>query len=154
MVQNSNQFAPTFEKGQLVNDRAESTITCRFNPDSTAAASMVPGVAVKLVNLAGQTLPVVDVAAATEEIFGFLPYNLKTNTFVAGDIMAIASFGQEMWMEASAAINGGASVEIVAAGSTVITSAGTNAIVGINMLPVADGDLARVLIQTPKINQV
>jgi hypothetical protein len=152
MVQNINQFAPTNEKGQLVNDKAASTITCIIDPDSVATIGA--GTAVKLVDEAGYGLPVVEKAAATDVIFGFVPYNIKKNTFVADDIVAIASFGQEMWMEAGEIIAGGAVVEIVEVGDTVITSAGINKIVGINLTNVASGGLARILIQTPKINQL
>jgi len=152
MTQNINTFAPNYEKGQLVNDAMASTVPCQIDPASTS--TIAAGTAVKIIDKAGASLPVVEKAAATDEVFGFVRYNAKANNYKAGGIVDVASFGQEMYMEASAAVNGGALVEIVAADDTVITSSGTNKIVGINLLKVASGELARVLIQAPKVNQV
>tara|TARA_R110002126_G_scaffold34891_11_gene107641 strand:- start:497 stop:958 length:462 start_codon:yes stop_codon:yes gene_type:complete len=153
MTQNINSFSPNREKGQLVNDIAASTITCKISSTSTEVFG--PATAVKIINVAGATLPVVEKAAATDSIFGFISYNYKSNTPVAGDLVEISSFGQEMVMEAGGAIAGGGLVEIVAATDKVAGSAGTNKVVGINMIRVgADGELTRVLIQTPKVNQL
>jgi hypothetical protein len=153
MTQNINSFSPNREKGQLVNDTAVSTITCKISSTSTEVFG--PATAVKIVNVADATLPVVEKAAATDSIFGFISYNYKSNVPVAGDLVEISSFGQEMFMEASGAIAGGGLVEIVAATDKVAGSAGTNKVVGINMIRVgADGELTRVLIQTPKVNQL
>ncbi len=55
-------------------------------------------------------------------------------------------------MEAGAAISAGSNVEIVASVDKVITSAGTNTVIGIAMnKAIADGDLIEVKIKTPNL---
>ena len=83
-----------------------------------------------------------------DDIFGFLPYEVRKNSYVAGDFIRVASFFGVMKMEASAAIVRGADLEILPAGNKVSTKAGGTSIGRALDIAAADGDLIRVLIKT------
>lgn len=144
MVQNSNQFDITAEKGMLTGDPNWATLNCQVSTNE--AATLVPGQSVLIEDAAGGQIPVVKAAATTNAIFGFITYNVRTSEYVALDQVKIAKKGDIMIMEAGAAIARGADLEVVITGNKVQTQA-TGTTIGTALdKAAADGDLIRVLI--------
>lgn len=146
MTQLSNQFGITPEKGMvaLSNGGVEASFHCQVATNE--ATALVPGQAVKLVDVAGKTLRVTAVTATTDAVFGFVTKSVKTDTFAADDFLQISTNGSVILMEASAAIARGAAVEVVLAGQKVATKT-TGTTVGVALdKAAADGDLIRVAI--------
>lgn len=136
----------------------------RFNPgvlsaflSSTSAGGLVPGQAVKRYNPGtapgvGVTPQVVEAAADTDDIFGFIVYNIKNPTFAAGGLLEIATMrGTVMYMTANGAISGGAALDIVVGTpGTVQPHTGSNVIIGTALdQAAAAGQLIRVIIDLP-----
>lgn len=155
MTLNSNQFALQNVKGEIVKIGNQQTLPVVIA--STETATITAAEAVKIVNTAGPSIPVENLAAATDDIFGFVPFLSRQNEHVANDRLEIATMGSGviMIMEAGAAIARGASVEYQITDKKVITSAGTNNIVGHCLdVAAADGDLVRVILDVQRDNQV
>jgi hypothetical protein len=146
MTQILNQTRPTSEKGMLDLAVNWNLFDCRIDPDSVADFSNANGFAIKIVDVAGKSIMIDLATANTDDIFGFVPYEVKTNSYSAGDFIRIASKSAVMKMEASAAIARGASVEIVPTGNKVATQSTGNVIGRALDKAAADGDLIRVLI--------
>lgn len=146
MAQSLNQFNQTPEKGQADLLTQPNTIPCQVKSDESVA--LVPGQAVVLADVAGGA-PVVTLADAdTDEVFGFVYYDFKDNSFAAGDHVEIAGAGNVIWLEASAAIARGVRVQYVVTGQKVATAVNAKTVVGIALdKAAADGDLIRVLVQ-------
>lgn len=148
MTQDINQQSLTSEKGMLDLAPNDNLFSCRINPASVATLTNLNGAAFKLLDVAGQTL-VVDLVTAADDtkIFGFLPFEVKKNSYVAGDFIRLAATQCIMIMEASAAIARGDSVEVVPTGIKVATlNIGT--LVGVALDKAAsNGDLIRVAIK-------
>ena len=151
MVQNSNQFAITQQKGAVdLNGFGSNVINGEISKDE--AATLTAGEAVKIEDSANGVPKFLALDAATDETFGFITRNLKDSDFVANDRVEVAIEGTIVVMEAGAAIARGASIEVQLAGSKVITGAGVNPKVGIAYdKAAADGDLIRVLVKSPNI---
>lgn len=147
MTQLINQFAQTPEVGDC--EGLREVISAQVNVG--ASATIVPGQAVKLANVAKGGVPkVIPLAANTDATFGFMVRNLKDANAVDGDILEVAIGRTIMFMTAGAAIVPGAKVEVVYSTNKVITAAGTNPMVGFALdKATADGDIIRVLITTP-----
>lgn len=148
MTQNLNQTRPTSEKGMLDLAINWNLFDCRIDPASVADFSNANGFALKIVGVAGKSIMVDLATLADDDIFGFAPYEVKTNSYVAGDFIRAASFFSVMKMEASAAIARGADLEIVPTGNKVATNSGGTSIGRALDIATADGDLIRVLIKT------
>lgn len=147
-----NQAFPAPIKGQISQGSTVNKQTMQIYASSVATFGSAT--AVKLVDNANP-LAGVEKAAATDAIIGFLTYNVIDNTPIAGDLVQVAMNDTEMYMEAGAAIARGAKLEIVASGDKVITSAGTNKIVGIAMdKAAASGDIIKVRILSPLVGQL
>lgn len=148
MTQNVNQFGPTPEKGQLDGAINWNLLTVKIDDSSVANFTNASGFALKIIDKAGE-IPTVDLAtAATDDVYGFLPYEIKTNSYVAGDLVRVAYDNSIMIMEASAAIASGASVEIVPTGNKVATQSAGTTIGRALEKATADGDLIKISIST------
>lgn len=149
MAQQLNQFVQSVEKGMLdLTIGVRSVISCQI--DSSSAGSLVAGQAVKLVNVAGGIPNVVETNTASDDIFGFIVYNIKDQSYDAGEKVEIAFYRAAiMYMEASAAIVPQAKV-MISASQTVATATATNRIVGTALDKAsASGALIRVMIDLP-----
>lgn len=154
-MQNMNQFKQTPVVGSLdlATNSNPAVFTCRFKDVSeTAGTTMVPGEGAKLVDLGASDFispPIVDERATTDEIFGVKLYSTKENAAVDNDIVQIAGDGAVVFMNAGAAIVRGAKVELVdATPGNVITSAGTNKILGVCLDKATAADqVVRVLVK-------
>lgn len=149
MTQNVNQFAQTPEQGFLDLQTGQSNVL-NGGISLSEAGTLIAGQAVKMEDSAGGVPKFLKLAANTDKTFGFVVYNQKDTGFTAGMGASIAIDGSVMYMTAGAAIARGAKLEVVYTTDKVITSAGTNPVVGIALdKAAADTDLIRVLIQTP-----
>lgn len=142
MTQLINQFELGKEKGQLDLRQSNNTISCR------ADSVLVPGQAVKLVDVAGGIPNVTAITADTDVVFGFATKSTRRDAIAIGDVIEISCTSNVMYMEAGAAIAVGAKVMPVVSGSKVITAAGaTKSVVGVALdKAAADTDLIRVYI--------
>ena len=149
-----NLFAENYlMKGALAYTSVANAMTVRTNSGSSTDY-FTPGMAVKLIDSTSKEI-VVDEATGTDSVYGFVVYQAKNpNTVAKGEHVVIAKRDDIMVMEAGAAIVVGAKVEI-AANQKVITSAGTNTIVGLCLeKAAADEDLIKVEILSPLFSQV
>jgi len=149
MTQYPNQFTQTPEIGNIdLQTGASNVLTCQVA--STETVTLTAGMAVKLADVAGEIPKVLKCTADTDEVFGFVVRNLKDVGRDANEFLEIAIKGSVMYMKAGAAIARGARVEADVSENEVITSAGTNTIVGWALdKAAADGSIFRVYIETP-----
>ena len=147
--QNPNQFTQSTVQGQTdLTGFGGNVITCQV--DAAQGTALVAGQAVKGAVTGGGTPKVLAAAAANDPVFGFVVRNLKDASFPASSMVEIASFGTVVWMTAGGAIARFGSIEIVPGTIKVIANAGVNPVTGMALdKATADGDLIRVLIQTP-----
>lgn len=145
---NINQFAQTTVQGQIDLEFAGSVVSAQV--DAAQATALVAGQAVKLATTNGGTPKVIGLAANTDQSFGFVVRNLKDANFPALARCEVAMFGSVMYMTSGGAITRGASVEVVQSTNKVITSAGTNPVVGFAYDGATTTDqLIRVFLQAP-----
>ena len=144
MTQASNQFGMTVEKGMITGSPAWNTLNCVVA--AAESGTLVAGQTVIIDDVAGAQIPVEAAAATGNAIFGVIAYNIKKNEYVAGDQIKIAKSGDIVYMEASAAIARGATVEAVITGAKVKTVDAGTAIGTALDKAAADGDLVRVLL--------
>lgn len=120
-VLNQNQFAQTSVLGSPDLAFNFNTKSVQINPESVSTKLQV-GQAVKLI--AGNVPTILtDMADSTDIPFGVIVYNLKKNTYAAGDVVEVACRGNVIYLESAAAISRGATVENVPTGPTVQTKA-------------------------------
>lgn len=148
MTQILNQTRPTSEKGMLDLGVNYNLFDCRIDPASVADFTNVNAAAFKIVDVAGKSIMVDLATLAADDIFGFVPYEVRKNSYAAGDFIRLASAQAVMKMEASALVARGADLEILPAGNKVLTNAGGTSIGRALDKAAADGDLIRVLIKT------
>ena len=137
--QNQNQFAQTPLLGQVdLIAGPNNIISAQINPASTATANQLQ---------AGSPMKIVDAAAITDVAIGAIVYNPRKNLYVAGDTIEIGCAGTVMYLETSAAIARGASVQAATATGLIATQASPNAALGqMYDKPAAANVLARVRI--------
>lgn len=148
-MQNQNAFKQTTEQGVLDLRFNSSIVSCEI--DSSSAGGLVPGQAVKMVDSLGGIPKVVECADDSDDVFGFISYNIKDSSFDAGmRVEVVYHRGGVMYMKASAAIARNGKVMIVVASKKVAPATSGNMIVGRAFDKAsADGDLIRVLIDLP-----
>lgn len=147
MTLNINQFSQSAVQGML--DEKFGGMVLSAQIDVSTGGALTPGTAVKVVDSAGGVPKVVECAADTDEVFGFICFDQLHPTFDAYDPceIAILNGGACMFMTASAAIARNAVVTIVVASDKVKTSTGGSRDCGRALdKPAADGDLVRVLL--------
>ena len=144
---NQNQFIQSIVKGQADLRMGQNVVSVQI--DASSAGGLIAGQAVKLIDSKGGVPKVVECSADTDEVLGFLLYDIKQSSFgkLAYAECAFAS-GNCLYMEASGPISRGAAVTIVVAGSKVTASTTGKKIVGYAFDKAADGDLIRVITKT------
>jgi len=151
MSLNQNQFVEIPIKGQIDLNFNNMLLSCIV--DSTAAADLVPGQAVVMVDSAGGVPKVKEIAANSDDIFGFVAYTQKDQSFPVGAKVEICFFrGAVMIMEALSAISRNAQLAVVISGNKVAEIDSGQTIIGRALdSAAADGDLIRVLIDLPGV---
>lgn len=130
----------------------------KFNPsvvsgqiDTTSAGGLIAGQPVKMVNSVGGVPKFVECAAASDDVYGFIVYDIKDQVFNVGSRVEVAAMRNDvMYMTASAAIARNAKVMIVLSGTQVATATTGNTIVGRAYdEATALGQLIRITIDLP-----
>lgn len=123
MPQLQNQFIQTTEQGVMDLRINPTVMSCVVD---SASAALIPGQAVKMVDSAGGAPKVTAVAADTDDIFGFVTFDIRHATYAPGEAVEIAfGAGSVMYMTSSAAVARNAQVMVLVAGSKVLTAAGS-----------------------------
>lgn len=144
--QNLNQITQGPIKGGLSAIPNPATISCQVT--TASGNTFYAATAVKLISGTANTI-LVEKAAATDQIFGFVVLTPRKPSHTAGGKVEVALAGSVMEMESGAAFNRGQMVEIVAATNKVIAWAGVNTACGVALdTATADAQLVRVLIRT------
>jgi hypothetical protein len=150
-VQNQNQFAQTVVLGKV--DQLYSYNTLSVEIDSTETGTLLAGQAVKMYDRAGGVPKVVACAANSDEVLGFINYNIKDASYVAGKRCEISMAGNVIYLISVGAIARGAQVQLdlsYAGGVKTITGSSGAKVVGWAMdKATGDGQLIRVHLRTP-----
>lgn len=135
---NLNEFKISPKAGDYYNAPSKATLQVA-NAGSTA---LVPGIVVKISTMVGEKIGVVG-AAVSDVPYGIVVRSLNKVSYAQYDQLGIARAGDIVWMESTAAIAAGDSVEFTTAGK-VLKSAGTNKIIGkaLTSVPSAGGLIA------------
>lgn len=144
-----NQFAQLPYLGTLDQRFNYNTVPCMV--DDSQSGSILAGQPVKIVDSADGSPKVVAIAAITDEVFGYVNFNVKNRHYSAGDAVEISQAGNVIWLNATAAIARGAQVcvSFVSVGA-VTPSTSTANIVGYAFdKAVSPGDLIRVKLSCP-----
>lgn len=153
MSQLLNQFNQAPVVGML--DLRFNAATVSGVIDTTSAGSLLPGQPVKMVNSLSGVPSFVECAADTDDIYGFINYNIKNVAFNAGDAVEVSAMRNNvMFMTANAAIARNAKVMIVVSLTTpsVATATTGKTIAGRAFdKAVAQGDIIRVTIDLPGV---
>lgn len=148
---NPNQFAQSAILGML--DQRFNPNTVAVQIDAAVTSTLYAGQAVKIVDSAGGVPKVTPCTANSDQVLGFLNYNIKNRAFVAGDAAEISMNMNVMFLRATGAIARGARVvlDITTTGGVAAASgSGGERIVGWAYdKAAAAGDLIRVFLQTP-----
>lgn len=152
--------APTLSPNQFAQSEYLGVIDMRFpynsvsvQIDASQATALYAGSAVKMVDSAGGVPKVVGCAADTDEVLGFINFDIKTVQFLAGAQAEISMGGNVMYLYSTGAIARGAKVVL-----TLTTNGGVGAATGSTAKRVvgwaydkaaAAGELIRVFLKTP-----
>lgn len=149
---NPNQFAQTPTVGMIDMRFDYDTISVQI--DASQATPLYAGMAVKIVDSSDGVPKVVGCAADSDNVFGFINFDIKSVAFNAGDRAEISQAGNVMYLYANGAISRGTQVTLdlsVGSGAVVQAtgSSGSN-IVGWAMdKAVSAGQLIRVRLVVP-----
>lgn len=145
-----NAFAQSAQLGMI--DLRFNVNTVAVQIDASQATALYAGSPVKMVDSAGGVPKVVGCAADADEVLGFINFDIKSQSFVAGQAAEISMSGNVMYLYATAAIARGVQVCLDLAGNGVkaVSGSGGEDIVGWAYDKAsAAGALIRVFIKTP-----
>jgi hypothetical protein len=151
---NPNQFAQTQYLGVIDLRFDGDTVSCQVA--STQATALYPGQAVMLVDSADGIPKVIAVTADTDEVFGFINFDIKSVTFPAGTDCEVSLAGNVIYLYATAAVARGAQLMVdVSTVGGVKTATGGGTYVGWAYdKATAAGQLIRVFVKTPSYTTV
>jgi hypothetical protein len=146
--QNLNQFAQLPILGDTATKVNLNTLSVQIDPNSIN--TLLPGDAVYMTATAGTTI-LVDKCSATVAPFGYVLYNLKTDTFIAGDAVEIGVAGQIMYALAAGTITRGNNLEYdpsasLITGPQMLASGGVNPISALALDNATTGNLFRMIV--------
>lgn len=147
---NMNEFNMQVVKGLIdLRNGGGAPVSCQADATS---GTLVPGQAVKLVPSNNRGIPrVVACTVDTDDVFGFVVYDVKSSSFIAGDRLEVLPMRNGvMYMEANAALPQGSEVALFITGQKVIVATSTDRIVGRAIDGAsASGKLIRVQVDLP-----
>lgn len=157
--------APTLNPNQFAQTSYLGTIDLRFpynsvsvQVDVSQATSLYAGSAVKIVDSADGVPKVVGCAANSDEVLGFINFDIKTIAFVAGSMAEISMGGNVMYLYATGAIARGVQVSLDLTTNGGVRSAaghtGDDIVGWAYDKATAAGQLIRVFIKTPSFAKV
>lgn len=155
VTQNPNQFQQAPALGQVDQAYSYNSVVCQI--DASEDETLVAGQAVKFTNSAGKVPQVEACDAASDQCVGFINYNIKNRSFVAGDYCEISQDGNVIYLIATAAIARGAKLTSLPAAAVggcnggVVTATGSSGypLIGWAFDKAASGELFRVKVQAP-----
>jgi hypothetical protein len=145
-----NQFKQSAILG--MRDLPFNTNTVSAQVDLSQSGAILAGMAVKIVDSAGGVPKVIACTANTDEVWGFVNFDIKSQAFFAGDRLEVSRKGNVMFLYATGPVARGAQVtlDISSPGAVgqLVASSGAN-IVGeaFDKAPTA-GTLIRVQLNT------
>ncbi len=145
-----NQFAQTPTLGQVQMPYSYDTIACQV--DVSESGTLYAGTPVSIVDNAGGLPKVIKCAASDDDCFGFVNFNPKNRSYIAGNVLEISQEGNVLYLYATGAIARGVQVELDIANNGVkqATAMSGNDIVGWAFdKAAAQGDLIRVRVLSP-----
>jgi len=150
-LQSQNTLVQTPVVGQVDQNYNYNTMAVQI--DSTETGTLVAGQTVKMYDRAGGVPKVVACDANSDEVLGFINFNVKDAAYVAGDRAEISLEGNVMYLISVGAIARQAQVELnltYVGGVRTKTGSSGARLVGWAMDKAAgDGSLIRVRVQTP-----
>lgn len=145
-----NQFTEVSIRGML--DLKFNFNTVSVEIDASETGTLYAGSPVKMYDSAGGIPKVVACSADSDEVLGFINFDIKSRSFVAGDRAEISMSGNVMYMFATGAIARGVQVclDLANNGIKAVSGSGGEDIVGWAYDKAsAQGDLIRVFVKTP-----
>ena len=150
-VLNPNQFAQSPYLGMLDLRFDYNTVSVLI--DVSQATPLYSGSAVKIVDSADGVPKVVGCAANSDEVFGFILFDIKTVQFLAGAAAEVSQAGNVMYLYATGSISRGAQVTLDLSTNggvaQLVSSSGNNIVGWAYDKSSAAGTLIRVRLTTP-----
>ena len=146
-----NQFRISPVKGTLTQEPNFNIINCQVASDE--ATALVPGQAVVLDDEDSSQIIVTAATGESDELFGFVVYDVRDTEKPAKGQVRIAIVGSVMYMESQTAITRGQYLKYIPTGQLVADQGGdTTTRLGhaLDASPDTTPKLIRVYIQTPK----
>lgn len=152
--------APGFQQNQFQQATMLGMVDLRYNINTVAvqidASQATPlqfGAAVKMVDSAGGIPKVVGITADTDEVYGYLNYDGKQQSFAAGALAEMSSGGNAIYLYAATAIGRGKQVTsniLTPGGVSQATASSGKAITGWAYdKATAPGQLIRIMLTCP-----
>lgn len=146
-----NQFAQTEYLGAIDMRFPYNTVSVQI--DASQVGALYAGSPVKIVDSAGGIPKVVGIEAVTDNVMGYINYDIKSKAFVAGSLAEISMAGNVIWLYSVGAVSRGAEVVpslITRGGVAAASGSGGENIVGWAYDKAdAGGQLIRVFLKTP-----
>jgi len=146
-----NQFAQSNIAGMVDLRFPYNSVAVQI--DASQSGSLYAGSAVKMVDSADGIPKVVGCSANSDEVLGFINFDIKTVAFIAGAAAEISMSGNVMYLYATAAIARGAQVQLdissPACVTAVVASSGADIVGWAYDKASAAGALIRVFLKTP-----
>ena len=150
-TQSQNSFLQSSQLGMIDMRFAHNTVSVQI--DASQVTPLYAGSAVKIVDSADGVPKVVGVAANSDEVMGFINFDIKTVAFSAGMQAEISMAGNVMYLYATAAISRGilVTLDITTNGGVgpIVTSSGAKVVGWAYDKAPAAGALIRVYLKTP-----
>lgn len=153
-VQNPNQFTETGIRGKL--DLQFNVNTVAVQIDASETGTLYAGTPVKMYDSANGIPKVVACSADSDDCLGFINFNIKDVSYVAGDRCEISMAGNCMYLYATGAIARGARVclDLANNGVKAVSGSGGEDVVGWAFDKAsAMGALIRVMLSTPSFRK-
>lgn len=150
---NPNQFAQSNVLGAIDLRFPYNSVSVQI--DVSQASALYAGDAVKIVDSADGVPKVVGCSANADEVMGFINFDIKTKSFVAGSMAEISMGGNVMYLYATGAIARGVQVQLdlLTGGhggvKTITGSSGADIVGWAYDKSTASGQLIRVFLKTP-----
>lgn len=146
-----NQFAQVSILGMIDLRFPLNSVSVQI--DASQSGSLYAGAAVKMVDSADGTPKVIGCSANSDNVLGFINYDIKTVAFVAGSLAEISMGGNVIFLYATGAIARGAQVQLDISSpgcvAQAVASSGANIVGWAYDKAPAAGALIRVFLRTP-----
>lgn len=148
-VQQPNQFTETPIVGML--DLKFNPDTVSVQIDSSQSGALLAGAAVKIVDSADGVPKVVGCAANTDQVLGFINFDIKSQSFVAGSRCEISMSQNVVYLVATGAIARGAQVtlDLTYVGGVQSANSGDRIVGWAYDKAAGPGQIFRVFVKTP-----